>query len=62
MSSDDGGWSFRESLDVKPASFGFGVAVHPTDPARAFFVPARKDQFRVPLDGKEVVAETPTAV
>ncbi len=56
--SDDGGWSFRESKGVKPSSFGFGVAVHPTDPDRAWFAPAQKDQFRVPVDGKLVVTET----
>jgi photosystem II stability/assembly factor-like uncharacterized protein len=38
--------------------FGFGVAVHPSDPARAWFVPAIKDELRVPQDGKFVAART----
>ena len=56
--SDDGGWSFRECRDVAPSSFGFGVAVHPTDPDRAWFAPARKDEVRIPVDGKLVVTQT----
>ncbi len=38
--------------------FGFGVVVHPRDPARAWFVPAAKDELRVPLDGRFVAART----
>ena len=56
--SDDGGWSFRESKGVAPSSFGFGVAVHPADANRAWFVPAQKDETRIPVDGKFVVTET----
>ncbi len=56
--SDDGGRTFRESRDVKPSSFGFGVAVHPRDPDRAWFAPAQKDECRVPVAGKFVVTET----
>ena len=56
--SDDGGMNFRESVGVKPSVFGFAVAVHPTDRDRAWFAPAVKDEFRVPVDGKLVVTET----
>ncbi|WP_119305177.1 WD40/YVTN/BNR-like repeat-containing protein [Dongia deserti] len=38
--------------------FGFGVAVHPKEPARAWFVPAIKDEVRVPQDGKFVASRT----
>jgi hypothetical protein len=38
--------------------FGFGVAVHPQDPAKAWFVPAIKDELRVPKDGRLVAART----
>ncbi len=55
--STDGGrtWS---SLDVPPSSFGFAVAAHPTDPQSAWFVPAVKDECRVPVDGAVCVART----
>jgi hypothetical protein len=56
--SDDGGWSFRESKNVNPSSFGFTVTVHPTDPDRAWFAPAQKDEIRIPVDGKLAVTET----
>ena len=56
--SDDGGAHFRESLNVRPSSFGFAVAPHPADRDRAWFAPARKDEFRVPVDGRVVVTET----
>ena len=38
--------------------FGFGVAVHPKDPAKAWFVPAIKDELRVPQDGHFVASRT----
>ena len=56
--SDDGGMTWRESLGVKPSAFGFAVAPHPTDRDRAWFAPARKDEFRVPVDGRVVVTQT----
>jgi photosystem II stability/assembly factor-like uncharacterized protein len=34
------------------------VAVDPTNPQRAWFAPAVKDQFRYPVDGKFVVTRT----
>jgi hypothetical protein len=56
--SRDGGESFTEFKDVKPATFGFGVASHPKDANTAWFVPGIKDQYRVPVDGKLVVTRT----
>jgi hypothetical protein len=56
--SNDGGRTWREIVDVKPSSFGFAVAVHPSDPNTAWFVPATKDECRVPVDGKLVVTRT----
>lgn len=41
-----------------PSTFGFAVAVHPQDPDRAWFVPAVKDECRVPVDGRFVVTRT----
>ncbi|RMF72164.1 MAG: exo-alpha-sialidase [Planctomycetota bacterium] len=44
--------------DVPPSSFGFAVVVHPTDGDTAWFVPAIKDEKRIPVDGKVVVTRT----
>ncbi|WP_446914393.1 hypothetical protein, partial [Klebsiella pneumoniae] len=38
--------------------FGFAVAAHPHDPETAWFVPAVKDECRVPVDGRLVVSRT----
>lgn len=56
--SDDGGLSFTEIKDVQPSAFGFAVAAHPRDPGTAWFVPAVKDECRVPVDGRFVVTRT----
>lgn len=56
--STDGGASWQEITTVEPSTFGFAVAVHPKDPETAWFVPAVKDECRVPVDGKLVVART----
>lgn len=56
--SDDAGGNWREIEGVEPSVFGFAVAVHPTDPDTAWFVPAIKDEQRVPVDGKLVVTRT----
>jgi len=50
--------SWSEIKDVDPAVFGFAVAVHPEDPNTAWFVPAQKDEMRIPVDGKVVVTRT----
>ena len=57
---------FRSTNDVAewqelrgtPSSFGFAVASHPSDASVAWFVPAQKDQFRVPVDGRFGVMRT----
>jgi len=56
--STDGGVTWTDVPNAKPAVFGFGVAVHPHDPLTAWFVPAVKDERRVPVDGKLVVSRT----
>lgn len=38
--------------------FGFAVAAHPRDPGTAWFVPAIKDEMRVPRDGALLVSRT----
>src|SRR5213079_1720925 len=43
---------------IRPSKFGFAVAAHPRDPDTAWFVPAVKDERRIPHDGKVVVART----
>ncbi len=57
--STDGCESWHEiSTNAKPSAFGFAAAVHPKDPDTAWFVPAVKDQCRVPVDAKLVVSRT----
>lgn len=56
--SDDGGAYWRELLDVQPSCFGFAVVVHPTDPDSAWFVPAVKDEQRIPVDAHLIVNRT----
>jgi len=40
------------------SGFGFAVAVHPDRPDTAWFVPAKKDEFRYPEGGRVAVART----
>jgi hypothetical protein len=56
--SSDGSASWQELTAIAPSRFGFAVAVHPKDAHTAWFVPADKDERRVPLDAKLVVART----
>jgi len=56
--SDDYGLHWREIHDMPPAVFGFAVAVHPQDPDTAWFVPAVKDEHRLPVDARPVVTRT----
>jgi len=56
--SVDGGRTWDEIHERPPSVFGFAVAAHPTDPQTAWFVPAVKDELRIPVDGKLVVART----
>lgn len=56
--TNNGGRQWRELTEVQPSVFGFAVCVHPRDGKTAWFVPAIKDQYRVPVDGKLVVTRT----
>jgi photosystem II stability/assembly factor-like uncharacterized protein len=55
--STDRGRSWQE-INAAVSGFGFAVAVHPRDGETAWFVPAVKDECRVPVDGKVVVTRT----
>jgi hypothetical protein len=56
--SEDGGANWREVTAIRPSKFGFAVVAHPRDPDTAWFIPAVKDERRIPVDGKIVVART----
>lgn len=55
--SVDNGANWHE-LKARPSSFGFAVAAHPTDAQTAWFVPAVKDEKRVPVDAALCVTRT----
>ncbi len=56
--SDNGGKAWEEIEEAGPSTFGFAVAVHPDEPDTAWFVPAIKDEKRIPVDGRVVVTRT----
>lgn len=56
--SEDAGATWHELTAIRPAKFGFAVAAHPRDPQTAWFVPAVKDERRIPVDAQLVVART----
>jgi hypothetical protein len=56
--TSNGGERWEEVTAIKPARFGFAVAVHPKEADTAWFVPGVKDECRVPVDGQLVVART----
>jgi hypothetical protein len=56
--SIDGGMRWDPIANPAPSAFGFAVAAHPSDPLRAWFVPAHSDAQRMPVDGRLVVNET----
>ena len=56
--SADGGRTWAHVPNAAPSGFGFAVAVHPHHPKTAWFVPATKDERRVPVDAKVVVSRT----
>jgi photosystem II stability/assembly factor-like uncharacterized protein len=56
--STDGSDSWHEIKNAKPSNFGFTCAVHPTDGNTAWFIPAVKDEVRVPVENKLVVTRT----
>jgi hypothetical protein len=49
---------WEEIKEAGPSTFGFAVVVQPDDPDTAWFVPAIKDEKRIPVDGKVVVTRT----
>lgn len=49
---------WREIKAKAPSRFGFACAAHPHDRDVAWFVPAEKDECRVPKDGKMLVLRT----
>lgn len=54
--NDDAPW--REVKAKAPSRFGFACAAHPEDPDTAWFVPAEKDECRVPVGGRMSVLRT----
>lgn len=56
--STNGCASWHEITTASPSSFGFAVAVHPSDPDTAWFVPGISDEQRIPVDGRVVVTRT----
>jgi photosystem II stability/assembly factor-like uncharacterized protein len=50
--------SWQEITNAPISHFGFAVAVHPKDANTAWFVPAKKDEHRYPVDGNVVVNRT----
>ena len=56
--STDNGAHWSEIEEPAVSGFGFAVAAHPTDPNTAWFVPAIKDEKRIPVDGQVVVTRT----
>lgn len=56
--STDGGRLWTELHTPNPSVFGFAVAVHPRDPNTAWLAPAKKDEFRYPVDAAVVVSKT----
>ncbi len=56
--SKNAGQDWAELTEVSPSVFGFALAVHPKNPETAWFVPAVKDEKRVPVGARLVVNRT----
>ncbi|HEX9627103.1 MAG TPA: hypothetical protein VGA00_09215 [Acidiferrobacterales bacterium] len=56
--SRDAAASWTEIAPQNVSAFGFAAAVHPEDPDTAWFVPAVKDECRVPVNAELVVSRT----
>lgn len=54
----DGAASWHEIPAAAPSVFGFAVAAHPKDPETAWFVPAVKDECRIPVNGRFAASRT----
>jgi photosystem II stability/assembly factor-like uncharacterized protein len=52
------GANWREVKAKAESRFGFACAAHPQDPDTAWFVPAEKDECRVPVGGRMTVLRT----
>lgn len=50
--------TWTELTHAQPSVFGFPVVVDPRDPDTAWFMPAIKDEKRIPVEGKLVVSRT----
>ena len=56
--SANGGQQWDSIAAPAPSGFGFAVVCDPSNPLRAWFVPAQADACRIPVDGRMVVART----
>ncbi|MBQ5940895.1 MULTISPECIES: glycoside hydrolase [unclassified Massilia] len=56
--SGDAGRSWQEIRNMPLSHFGFAVAAHPRDGQTAWFVPAEKDERRIPLGASLAVTRT----
>lgn len=56
--STDAAASWHEVTRSPLSTFGFATVVHPRDPNTAWFVPAVKDETRIPVDAKLAVMRT----
>jgi hypothetical protein len=56
--STDNAQSWQEVRGAPVSSFGFALAAHPHEPGTAWFVPAKADECRVPVDAALVVNRT----
>jgi hypothetical protein len=56
--STDNARSWQEVHGAPVSSFGFALAAHPQEPGTAWFVPAKADECRVPVEATLVVNRT----
>ena len=56
--STDGAVTWQQVDDPALSGFGFAVEVDPNEPQTAWFVPAMKDEYRVPVRGELAVTRT----
>jgi hypothetical protein len=56
--SANAGHTWQRLPKPAPSDFGFAIAAHPTDPQRAWVVPAQADAQRIPVGARMVVNET----
>ena len=56
--STDGAATWSGVDNLRPSAFGFPVVVHPYDSETAWFVPAVKDEVRIPVGGQLSVTRT----